>query len=41
MYEISEVQAAESMGLPDTGKIVLIGKGLGDSVRKGLESVFA
>jgi len=41
MYEISEVQAAESMGLPDTGKIVLIGKGLDDSVRKGLESVFA
>ena len=41
MYEISEVQAEESVGIPDTGKIVLIGKGLDDSVRTGLERIFA
>jgi G3E family GTPase len=41
MYEISEVQAEDSMGIPDSGKIVLIGKGLDDSVRKSLERVFA
>jgi G3E family GTPase len=41
MYEISEVEVAESMGIPDTGKIVLIGKGLDDVVRKSLEHVLA
>ncbi|KAF8967128.1 CobW domain-containing protein [Flammula alnicola] len=41
MYEISELAAADSIGVPDTGKIVLIGKGLDDSVRKSLELVFS
>lgn len=41
MYEISELPATDSMGVPDTGKIVLIGKGLDDSVRKSLEHVLA
>lgn len=41
MYEISELPAAESIGIPDTGKIVLIGKGLDDAVRKSLELVLA
>ncbi|KDR82612.1 hypothetical protein GALMADRAFT_1347544 [Galerina marginata CBS 339.88] len=41
MYEISELPAADSLGVPDTGKIVLIGKGLDDPVRKSLELVLA
>ncbi|KIM43261.1 hypothetical protein M413DRAFT_444074 [Hebeloma cylindrosporum] len=41
MYEISEMEVTESMGIPDTGKIVLIGKGLDDVVRKSLEHVLA
>lgn len=41
MYEISELPAAESIGIPDTGKVVLIGKGLGDEVRKSLEGVLS
>jgi len=41
MYEISELPAADSIGVPDTGKIVLIGKGLDDPVRKSLELVLA
>lgn len=41
MYEISELPATDSMGVPDTGKIVLIGKGLDDPVRKSLERVLA
>ncbi|PPR00436.1 hypothetical protein CVT24_004497 [Panaeolus cyanescens] len=49
MYEISELEENvagkdqnehASVGLPDRGKIVLIGKGLDDQVRKSLESVF-
>ncbi|KAH9480576.1 COBW domain-containing protein 2 [Psilocybe cubensis] len=41
MYEISELPSTDSMGVPDTGKIVLIGKGLDDAVRKSLEHVLA
>jgi len=41
MYEISEVGVAEGMGIPDIGKIVLIGKGLDNVVRKSLEHVLA
>ncbi|KAF8890038.1 hypothetical protein CPB84DRAFT_1785242 [Gymnopilus junonius] len=39
MYEISELPATDSIGVPDTGKIILIGKGLTDPVRKSLEAV--
>ncbi|KAF9485911.1 cobW-domain-containing protein [Pholiota conissans] len=41
MYEISELAADASMGVPDSGKIVLIGKGLDEAVRKSLESVLS
>ncbi|PPQ99203.1 hypothetical protein CVT26_014126 [Gymnopilus dilepis] len=43
MYEISELPAAESesLGVPDTGKVVLIGKGLTEGVRRSLEGVLA
>lgn len=39
MYEISELPSFESIGVPDAGKVVLIGKGLQDAVRKSLERV--
>ena len=41
MYEISEMEvaAADSLGVPEVGKIVLIGKGLDDNVRRSLDSV--
>lgn len=40
LYEMDEVEATEdSLGIPDNGKIVLIGKGLDDAVRRSLESV--
>jgi G3E family GTPase len=39
MYEISEMEAADSLGMPEVGKIVLIGKGLDDNVRRSLDSV--
>lgn len=41
MYEISELPAAESVGVPDTGKIVLIGMGLGEAARRSLERALA
>jgi G3E family GTPase len=46
MYEISELEptAADSLGVvgvPEVGKIVLIGKGLDDNVRESLDSVLA
>lgn len=41
MYEISELAADASMGIPDTGKVVLIGKGLDETVRKSLERVLS
>ncbi|RXW23413.1 hypothetical protein EST38_g2464 [Candolleomyces aberdarensis] len=43
MYEISELDNSSSqgdLGLPDVGKVVLIGKGLDDNVRRSLEKVF-
>lgn len=43
MYEISELDKSSSqrdLGLPDVGKVVLIGKGLDDTVRQSLEKVF-
>lgn len=40
LYEISTLAESPEMGVPDTGKIVLIGKGLDDIVRRSLESVF-
>lgn len=39
MYEISKVEGEEVMGVPTMGKIVLIGKGLNDDVRRSLENV--
>ncbi|KAJ6557306.1 CobW/HypB/UreG, nucleotide-binding domain-containing protein [Mycena vulgaris] len=39
MYEISE--AGDALGVPDTGKLVLIGTGLDVRVRESLESVWA
>jgi len=43
MYEISELDAAaaDSLGVPEVGKIVLIGKGLDDNIRRNLDSVLA
>lgn len=39
LYEITRVDSGV-MGVPDEGKIVLIGKGLGEEVRRSLELVF-
>lgn len=40
MYEISKVEGDEaSVGLPDEGKLVLIGKGLNQKVRESLQSL--
>jgi len=46
MYEISELGAVAAdglgvVGIPEVGKIVLIGKGLDDNVRRSLDSVLA
>ncbi|KAF8158217.1 CobW domain-containing protein [Crassisporium funariophilum] len=41
MYNIEPMDSTESIGIPETGKIVLIGKGLDDSVRRSLELVLA
>jgi len=43
MYEISELDAAaaDSLGVPEVGKIVLIGKGLDDNIRRSLDSVLS
>ncbi|KAF9454853.1 CobW domain-containing protein [Macrolepiota fuliginosa MF-IS2] len=40
LYEIDEAKGTDdSLGVPDEGKVVLIGKGLDDTVRGSLESV--
>jgi G3E family GTPase len=40
LYEIEEIEEADGdLGIPDEGKIVLIGKGLDDVVRHSLEAV--
>lgn len=39
MYEISKIEDQEVMGVPDAGKLVLIGKGLSDVVRQSLYKV--
>ena len=41
MYEIAELDtaAADSLGVPEVGKIVLIGKGLDDNIRRSLNSI--
>ncbi|KAI0754905.1 cobW-domain-containing protein [Daedaleopsis nitida] len=36
LYEISQVDDEEALGLPDTGKLVFIGKGLDEDVRHSL-----
>ncbi|KAJ7601101.1 cobW-domain-containing protein [Mycena floridula] len=36
MYEITKVEGEEALGVPDLGKLVLIGKGLNDIVRQSL-----
>lgn len=38
MYEITPVDARDMVGIPDSGKLVLIGKGLGDPLRESLEA---
>jgi len=40
MYEITQIEGGEVMGIPESGKIVLIGKGLNNDVRQSLESIF-
>ena len=40
MYEIGQLEGGEVMGIPESGKIVLIGKGLNNDVRQSLESIF-
>jgi hypothetical protein len=43
VYEISEMEGSqswESVDVPDKGKIVLIGKGLNEEVKKSLERIF-
>jgi len=40
MYEIAELDEENALGLPEVGKIVLIGKGLDDRVRGSLQRVF-
>ncbi|KAG8214750.1 CobW domain-containing protein [Butyriboletus roseoflavus] len=39
MYEITPVEAQDVIGIPDSGKLVLIGKGLDDTLRESLEAV--
>lgn len=38
MYEITPVKAQDVVGVPDCGKLVLIGKGLDDTLREKLEA---
>ena len=47
VYEISELKvqqrgsgSLENIGVPDKGKIVLIGKGLNEKVKESLERIF-
>jgi G3E family GTPase len=40
LYEISQVDGGDVAGVPQPGKLVLIGKGLDDAVRRSLEDVF-
>ncbi|KAH7885096.1 CobW domain-containing protein [Phlebopus sp. FC_14] len=39
MYDVSKVMEKDAIGLPDIGKLVLIGKGLDEAVRLSLVSV--
>jgi G3E family GTPase len=39
MYEMARVGEQVDMGVPEPGKMVLIGKGLDDTVRHSLESI--
>lgn len=39
MYEITPVDVRDVVGIPDSGKLVLIGKGLHDTLRESLEAV--
>lgn len=42
LYEIAPVEGdGEALGVPDVGKLVLIGKGLDDAVRKSLQSLLS
>ena len=40
LYEISRMDAKDATGVPESGKLVLIGKGLDESVRWSLLEVF-
>lgn len=39
MYEITPVEAQDVIGIPDSGRLVLIGKGLDDTLRESLQAV--
>jgi len=39
LYEISQVDEGHVTGVPEPGKLVLIGKGLSDAVRRSLEDI--
>lgn len=39
MYEITPVEAQGVIGIPDSGKLVLIGKGLDNTLRESLQAV--
>ncbi|KAF7797391.1 hypothetical protein EIP86_008586 [Pleurotus ostreatoroseus] len=41
LYEIAPVELGEELGVPEEGKLVLIGKGLDDVVRDSLESLLS
>lgn len=40
LYEISRIDGKDATGVPESGKLVLIGKGLDESVRQSLLEVF-
>lgn len=40
LYEISRMDEKDATGIPESGKLVLIGKGLDESVRRSLLEVF-
>jgi len=40
LYDLSPVEGTEMTGVPDAGKLVLIGKGLTEEVRESVEKIF-
>lgn len=41
MYEITPVEGQDVVGIPDSGKLVLVGKGLDDTLRESLEAALS